>query len=444
LLRASPDFAGVQMSGPSTLNSDAAQRWYQPLKSRLDRATTHALAGSMDSYINFFRNAIADGKIADNPEPHNLAEVIAGAEYGIESAIWWGTAELARGEFVKASDGVRLAYAEDRPRWSAAAVYRAPGGKVQAFLGSSERQGETTTYRFVSQDRPVFFNGDGPRREFTMPVRRHDDIVINITWGQDVPPKIGGRYVIVNRNSGKVLGVAGAGKQNGAGIQQMNYTRAANQQWEVAPVVAPFGDQSYFTIRAVHSGKALDTADWNHDEGGKIQQWGEGEAGAQHWFFDYAGDNSFTIRSRWSTKCLEPAGGSRSAGAAVVQTARTGTARQQWRLVPVSALGSRSIDFNAPRRPTGLKALARPRAVALQWAANRDADLAGYTVFRSTKRGGPYDTIARGVRGSRFIDNEARERRTYYYAVKAVDHSLNQSAFSAEAGATPGGGPALP
>ena len=443
LLRREPGFAGTLLAGPSTLNSDAAGRWYQPIKSRLDIGTTHALGGSMETYINHYLSAIADRKRPYHPEIHNLAEVISGAHYGLQSAIWWGTAELARGEFVKAVQGERLAYAEDRPRWSAAAVYRAPGGKVQAFLGSSERQGETTTYRIVSRDRDVFFNGDGPRREFTVPVRRDTDILLDITWGQDVPPKVGGRYVIVNRHSGKVLGVAGANKDNGGAIQQMEYHRAAHQQWEVAPFAGPFGDQSYFTLRAVHSGKSLDTADRNHDEGGKIQQWGEGDAVPQHWYFDYAGDNFFYIRSRWSTKCLGIAGGSKGAGASVQQFSPTATRQQQWRLIPVSALSRRTIDFDAPRTPTGLTASAGPRSVALRWAADRDAaDLAGYTVLRSTTRGGPYDTIARAVRGERFVDRGAKERRAYYYVVRAVDYSLNRSAFSAEAGATPAGSPA--
>ncbi len=432
-LQKSPDFAGVQMGGPSTLNADAARHWYQVTKSRLQRGTTHALAGSMESYVNFYRDMVADGKVADNPEVHNLVEVIAGAEYGLQSAIWWGTAELARGEFVKAVNGERLAYAEDRPRWSAAAVYRAPDGKVQAFAGCSERMGQTTTYRFVCQDRPVFFNGDGPRREFSAPVRQNWDVLINITWGQDVAPKLAGKYVIVNRHSGKVLAVAAANKDNGAGIQQMDYTGAAHQQWEVAPFVGLYGDQSYFTVRAVHSGKSLDTADWNHDEGGKIQQWGEGDAGAQHWFFDYAGDNIFTIRSRWSTQCLTPAGSSKSAGAAIVQTSPTGTAQQQWRLIPVSA---GEIEFKAPGQPSGLTASAMPLAIKLRWKANPEADVAGYTVFRATTAQGPYDTIARGVTVTNFVDNEANEQRPYFYKVKAVDRCLNQSAFSAPVSVT--------
>jgi hypothetical protein len=45
-------------------------------------------------------------------------------------------------------------------------------------------------------------------------------------------------------------GVAGASKANGAGIRQMDYKRAAHQQWEVAPFVGPYGDQSYVKVGA--------------------------------------------------------------------------------------------------------------------------------------------------------------------------------------------------
>jgi hypothetical protein len=439
-LRNSPDFAGVQMGGPSTLSAGAALPWYQIIKGRLDRATTHSLGGNMEFYINFFRTVAADGKVADNPEVHNLVEVIAGAQYGLQSAIWWGTAELARGEFVKAVQGERLAYAEDRPRWSAAAVYRAPEGKVQAFLGNSERMGQPTSYRFISRDRDVFFNGDGPRREYNATIRKDNELMVNITWGEDVQPKIGGRYVLVNRHSGKVLGVVGASQENGAAIQQMDYSRTTNQQWEIMPLSTRHGDQSYYAIRAIHSGKTMDLADWSHEEGGQVQQWGEGEAGAQNWFFDYAGDNYFTIRSRWSTKYLGVAGESKSAGAGIQQFSRTGAPGQQWRLIPVSA---GEIELDAPEQPTGLTATAKPLAVELQWKANPETDVAGYAVFRSTTDNGPYDTIARGVIGNTFMDNKANDGRKYFYKVKAVDRCFNQSAFSTPVSATPGGSAAL-
>jgi len=438
-LRKSPDFAGVQLGGPSTLNSDAALRWYEAIRDRLQRGTTHSLGGTFDSYVDFYRQVAADGKVLDNPEVHNLAEVIAGAEYGLQSAIWWGTAELARGEFVKASGGERLAYAEDGPRWSAAAVYRAPGGKVQAFLGSSERLGDTTEYRFVSRDRPVFFNGDGPRREFTVAIRKDTEYLVNITWGEDVPPPVGGRYILLNRQTGKVLEVADAGQADGAALRQADYTGQENQQWEVAPFVGPYGDHSYFTVRALHSGKALDLAGRSYADGGGVQQRGDGRDVGQHWYFDYAGDNCFTIRSRWSTKCLEVAGGSRGAGAAVVQASPAGAARQKWRLIPVSGLGEGTTDLRPPRRPEGLTASASPGGVALRWKAGGEADLAGYDVLRSTKPGGPYETIARGVQGDGYADDGAAEPRAFYYVIRAVDRSLNRSALSSEAVGRPGG-----
>lgn len=444
-LQQSPDFAGIKLSGPSTLNCDEFAPWYKVIKSRVDVATTHALAGSMENYINFLKIAVADGKATQNPEAHNLVEVVGGAEYGLQSAIWWGVAEVARGEFAKASKGVRLAYAEDRPRWTCAAVYRTPAGKVQAFVGGSERMAATTIYKFVATDRDVFFDGYGPQREFTLTVPGGDgyhegqlgaEKVVNITWGEDVQPPVGGRYVIVNRHSGKVLTVAGASKENGADIQQTDFQQATNQVWHVAPLVGT-GDLSYFTVRNLDSRKALDTAGHNYDQGGRIQQWGKGEDAAQQWYFEYAGDYYFYIRSRWSNKCLGIASASNDAGASVQQfTHKDDDPSLQWRLVPVSILGRSPLDSIPPQCPTELTAAANSGAIELQWTASSHADVFGYNVFRSTTAEGPYDTIARGVETNTFTDKKLSGQGRYFYKVKAMDRSLNQSVFSTEADST--------
>jgi hypothetical protein len=440
LLPQQPEFAGTQMAGPSTLNDDAAETWYQPLKQRLQRGTTHTLAGNFDNYVGFIRDVMANGQISVNPEVHNVVEVIIGAEYGLQSVIWWGTAERTRGEFVQAQKGERLAYAEDRPRWSAAAVYRAPSGAVQAFLGTSERMGMTTNYRLVSRDRDVWYNGIGPRRDETVAIGPNQESVTNITWGRDVPPPLSGRYVIVNRLTHKVLSVSNAAKVDGAPVVQADNVRGAYQQWDVSPIVAQYGDTSYYIVSNVNSGKSLDMTGWSAVDGGPTEQWGYGTVEPQQWYFEYAGNNDFCIRSRWSTKCLEAPEGSARGGEQIRQASFTGAPRQRWRLVPVSAW---PIKFTPPHRPVGLTASTRPLAVALQWTANPDIDLAGYTVFRSATPGGPYETIARGVRDTHFVDNEAREPRKYYYAVCAVDHSLNQSSLSASASAASAGGRAL-
>jgi hypothetical protein len=215
----------------------------------------------------------------------------------------------------------------------------------------------------------------------------------------------------------------------------MDYVRGAHQQWDVSRVAT--GDTSYFTVFNVNSSRALDMYNWSSVDGGPADQWGNGSAKPEQWYFEYAANNYFYIRSRWSTKCLEVPGGSATAEAQIKQEAFSGTPEQQWKLIPVSAW---PIKFAPPNKPTQLTATARPLAVALHWAANSDSDLAGYTVFRSTTPGGPYETIARGVGANSFIDNEATESRTYYYVVRAVDHSLNQSALSTEVNAAPSGG----
>jgi hypothetical protein len=227
------------------------------------------LAGSFDSYAAFFQTVQANGDRGANDELHNVMEAMVGAEYGMDVGIWWGTAERARGEFVKASDGQRLAYAEHRPNWTAASVYRGPDGAVQAFVGESERQAWPTTYRFFSRDRDVFYDGDGPRREYTVTTtggpgyqttaHRNAEKVVNINWGTDVPPRINGRYILVNRNSSKVLQVPGGNTANGVVLQQATYTGLLHQQWDVQPLPHTFGgDYSYFAIKAAHSGVTAD------------------------------------------------------------------------------------------------------------------------------------------------------------------------------------------
>jgi hypothetical protein len=45
----------------------------------------------------------------------------------------------------------------------------------------------------------------------------------------------GGYYKIVNRNSGKVLTVAGSSTTQGVQMQQASDTGGTNQQWQIVP-----------------------------------------------------------------------------------------------------------------------------------------------------------------------------------------------------------------
>jgi hypothetical protein len=439
LLQASTNFTGTGLAGGSTLSSDNASFWYNQIKSRTTMGTTHSLGGTFDSYASFFQNVIASGDISVNPEVHNLAEVIAGAEYGLNTGIWWASAELARGSFVKACQGQRLGYAEDRAKWTAAAVYRTPDGAVQAFLGGSERLGATTTYRFFSKDRDVFYNGDGPRRDFIATIPRDQEKFIRINWGDDVQPLINGRYTIVNRNSGKVMEVAGGSTGDGAAIQQNAPTGAGNQQWYVVPSAFTYGDQSYFSIRPVHSAKSADISGWSLNPGASVTQWTHVGGENQQWFFQYAGNGYFYIRSRWSGLYVEVAGSSAANGANVQQGSLLNGFNQQWRLLPVGA----AVEFVSPATPAHVVASANALSVKLHWDANVELDLAGYTVLRATNPGGPFEIVARGLTNNTFTDKSANQPRPYFYVVQATDRSLNSSSNSAQVNATPTSAPVL-
>ncbi|MBN2612828.1 MAG: RICIN domain-containing protein [Bacteroidales bacterium] len=437
-LRLNPRFDSIRISGGNTLNTDQALVWYNQLKNRLDEGNTHQLAGSFDNYASFYTTVRANGHHATNDELHNVMEAMVGVEYGLQTGIWWGTAELARGEFVKASDGRRLGYDEHRPNWTAASVYRNPEGRVQAFGGTSERQAVTTTYRFVSKDMDVFYDGYGPQREYIMILpggtgyqegQTNAERVVNISWGDDIQPVINGRYLLVNRNSGKIMEVAGGSSAAGTNIQQNNYTGATYQQWDVIPVDSRIGgDFSYFTLTTAHSGKAVDVYNWSLDNGGNLVVWDDTKGVNQQWYLEYAEDGWFYIRSRHSAKCLEVADASIANGANVQQWDKDSGTNQQWRFLTVET----EIEFNPPAAPGNLAATANAESVILNWTASPEPDVSGYTILRSTRQGGPYNTIARGVTTTSFVDNSTTTSGNYFYVIMAVDKALNRSPYSNE------------
>lgn len=441
-LRKNSRFDNIRISGGNTLNTDQALPWYNYLKTQINEGNTHQLAGSFDNFASFYTTVKANGHIATGDECHNVIEPMVGAEYGLNTAIWWGTAELARGEFVKASDGVRLGYAEHRTNWTAASVYKHAEGKVQAFGGTSERQALTTTYRFVSKERDVYYDGNGPQREYTMVLpggtgyqtgQTGAERVVNITWGEDVQPVINGKYILVNRNSGKVIEVPGGSTTSGTYLRQnTSIPGATYQQWNITPVDSRIGgDFSYFFIKAAHSGKAVDVYNWSFNDNGYIDAWDSSNATIQQWYLEYAEDGYFFIRSRYNNKCLDVLNSSLTANY-IVQKEKTSNYSQQWRLIPATS----QVEFTAPSTPENLIATSNATSVQLDWNTNTESDLAGYNIYRSETSGSAYNTIARNVKSNSFVDNATLAGKQYFYTIKAVDNSLNRSAYSNEVTAT--------
>lgn len=444
LLKADEFFNDIRVCGGNTLNDDKALTWYYYLKSYLDEGNTHQLAGSMENYASFFSRLKRDKKVATADELHNVGEAIVGVNYGMENGIWWGFDSKARGQFcIDSNEGVRLGYGENRSAWTCGAVYRNnTTGEVHGYLGSSERQATTSTFAFVSKDRDVYFNGDGPTRRYVFEVpggtgyqqgQIGAERLFDITWGEDVAPSVvDGTYLIVNQYSGKVLTGAGDSKVTTSNL----LASGTSQQWKVKPGYTT-GDISYWFIDNVTTSKNSHLNVLNLDlyDGANVICWQGGSDGdhllEEQWYVKYAQDGYYYIISRLSNKylyCTNTASGSEvrlKEGPA--HNARS-KAAYLWRLQPVDS----KLDTRAPAAPTELNFQEQASSVELSWKAPEDNDELTYIVLRAEGTADEYNTIARGVTGTTYTDNTAEEGVRYYYKVKAVDYAGNRSKASEE------------
>ena len=434
-----PRCAEIPMVGGNTLNNDKALEWYTPGKQYYEWGNTHQLAGSFDSFAGFFQQLKKDGKVGYADEMHNVGEAMVGLEYGMTVGIWWGFDSRARGEFCDISrNGVRLAYGEHRNNWTAASVYRHDDGRVKAFVGSSERQAKTTTYQFVSTERDVYYDGYGPVHEFVMEMpggtgyqtgQTNGERVINVTWGEDVPPsEINGTYKLLNKVSGATGNVVSY-TSSGDIIKQSKYTGSKKQQWTVKPCSSRIGgDFSFYDIESVDNAKIrMNVKDYSKSQADILAWTQDGPTSNEQWYLEYDGNGYYLIRNRESALYLASAG--TSTMAKIIQTPElTGTNRDRmlFRFVPVDV----TYDTAAPAKPAGLLAESQSASVRLSWTANTEEDVEGYMVVRAPKGTDDWNTIARQLTETYFVDNTCRPNTSYIYKVKAIDRSQNISEAS--------------
>jgi hypothetical protein len=136
-----------------------------------------------------------------------------------------------------------------------------------------------------------------------------------------------GYYVIRARHSHKVLDVAWASQENGAGVVQADYWGLDNQKFLLTRV----GD-GYFKITAKHSGKALDIWGISTANGAPLTQWDYWGGDNQKFMLLPTYDGSYEIMAKHSFKALDVWGLSQDSGATVQQWDYWGGANQRWRL----------------------------------------------------------------------------------------------------------------
>ena len=451
LLKADPFFDDIRICGGNTLNCDRAMPWYDYLKDYLDEGNTHQLAGSFDTYADFFAKVKADGKVATADELHNVGEAMVGAEYGMETGIWWGFDSRARGQFMHDSnEGVRLAYAENRPAWTDAAVYRNDEtGEVHGYFGSSERQAVASSFAYISTARDVFFNGYGPTRIMVYDVpggkkgtyqngQINAERVFDITWGEDVAPgEINGTYQVMNAFSKKMLTW-----KNTDNVTSANRTASGTtQHWNVYPSYTD-GDVSYWFIDNANTSSKkinLNVLNNNLDANAGVICWDAGHGAVEQWYLKYAKDGYYYIISRLSNKYLHCS--SSTSGAQIklqnppsANISDNDLKKYLWRFQPIDS----KAEVTAPAAPTELKAKANTGSIALEWTAPEDTDPLTYTILRGdvvTEADGStkvseWNTVGRNNTQTVFTDNTAISGRKYIYKVIAVDYAGNRSEAS--------------
>ncbi|CCK27714.1 parallel beta-helix repeat-containing ricin B lectin [Streptomyces davaonensis JCM 4913] len=154
-------------------------------------------------------------------------------------------------------------------------------------------------------------------------------------------------YVLVNRNSGKVLDDRGFAKDDGAAVVQWARTGRANQQWRFIDA----GD-GYYRLLNRNSGKVLDDFGWSKKAGSAIVQWKDLNAANQQFKLAKSQNGHVRLVNRFSGMAVAVRKAAKTNGGGVVQDRDRGGASQQWKLVPVGSVGTRpSPSSPSPSSP---------------------------------------------------------------------------------------------
>lgn len=96
-----------------------------------------------------------------------------------------------------------------------------------------------------------------------------------------------------------------------------------------------------------------------------------------------------------------------------------------------------STDTTPPAAPTNIAASRGNQSATLSWTNPTDGDFSSITIYRSTTAGTLGTAVHTGVTGTSKQDTGLTNGTVYYYTVRAVDRSGNESTNTAQVNATP-------
>lgn len=192
--------------------------------------------------------------------------------------------------------------------------------------------GPSTFYTFgQDQDGEIYLGTNSPRK-----------LVPGISGTGIVPD---GNYYIRNRESQKVLSVAGATPNNGGNIEQTTGTGSSEQQWTIQHL-----GSGEFKVLNVNSTKAADVQGYGTTDGSNIHQWNFGNGDNQKWIIESEEGTYFRIVGVAAGLDMEVAGSSTADGANVQIGDRetSGHFNQLWEFIPVGDTNPISPSVTLP------------------------------------------------------------------------------------------------
>ena len=140
----------------------------------------------------------------------------------------------------------------------------------------------------------------------------------------------GAIYKLINRNSGKALGVNSDSTQNEANVIQWHENGKSSQLWRIT-------DTGYgYRITNVNANKELDVAKQSVQDGANVDLWQDNGQTNQRWFIKKVNDGYYILENINSGKVLDVEKGANEDGANVIQWRLNNGYNQQWSLVRVS------------------------------------------------------------------------------------------------------------
>jgi endo-1,4-beta-xylanase len=171
-------------------------------------------------------------------------------------------------------------------------------------------------------ENPLLFDNSGNKKAAYTAVLN----VLNAGSGGGGPSPVdtSAWYVLVNRNSSKVIDVYNLVTTDGARITQWSRNNGNQQQWQFVD-----SGGGYYRIKSRLSGKVLDVSNWSTADGTSIVQWTDNNAANQQFSVQNI-DGYLQLINRNSGKAIEVQGGSTADGGNIVQYADWNGSNQQW------------------------------------------------------------------------------------------------------------------